>query len=54
MKKTLLTRFAVIGVFSLLLAACNKDYITGGSIEDLNKHINISTYDVLKSIEVGI
>ncbi len=33
----------------LLLAACKKDYITGGTIEDVNKYKTITSYDFLKS-----
>lgn len=33
----------------LLLGACKKEYITGGTPEDINMYKNTSTYDVLKS-----
>lgn len=49
MKKILLNRYALIGIFILMLSACKKNYITGGSVEDINKYKNTSTYDVLKS-----
>jgi hypothetical protein len=38
----------VIGCLLLALGSCKKNYIAGGSIEDVNKYKNMSTYDVLK------
>jgi len=49
MKKIILTRFVMLCSVIVLLAACKKDYITGGSVEDINKYKNTTTYDVLKS-----
>lgn len=49
MKKIILTRLVTLCTVVLLLSACNKDYITGGSLEDINKYKNTTTYDVLKS-----
>jgi len=49
MKKIILIRFLVFVSAVLVFAACKKDYITGGTVEDTNKYNNISTYDVLKS-----
>ncbi|MES1249267.1 MAG: hypothetical protein ABUL46_01215, partial [Chitinophaga rupis] len=38
----------IIGCLLLALGSCKKSYIAGGSIEDVNKYKNTSTYDVLK------
>jgi len=38
----------MIGCLLLALCSCKKSYIAGGSIEDVNKYKNMSTYDVLK------
>ena len=48
MKKITLIRLTAIAVLILLFTACKKDYITGGSIEDVNKYKNTLTYDMLK------
>jgi len=34
----------------LSFTACNKSYITGGQIEDVNKYKNLSTYDVIAQL----
>lgn len=49
MRKITLTRLVMLCTVVVLLAACKKDYITGGSVEDINKYKNTTTYDVLKS-----
>jgi hypothetical protein len=49
MKKNNLAKFVTLGIVILLFAACKKDYISGGSLEDVNKYKNISTYDLLKT-----
>lgn len=49
MKKILLKPVVIIVAVIMLFTACKKDYITGGSVEDINKYKNTSTYDVLKS-----
>src|ERR1700722_14896158 len=40
--------FAAIAIFSL--TACKKHYIIGGTIEDVNKYKNMTTYQVLSSV----
>src|SRR5690349_21313939 len=49
MKKIIIARFTIIAAVALIFTACKKDYITGGSVEDANKYINTTTYDVLKA-----
>lgn len=49
MKKTRLMNCMVWCMALLLLNACKKEYITGGTPEDMNMYKNTSTYDVLKS-----
>jgi hypothetical protein len=48
MKKIVLARCLTIASVIVIFTACKKDYITGGSVEDINKYSNTSTYDVLK------
>jgi hypothetical protein len=38
----------ILIVVIMLMGSCKKDYITGGTINDVNAYINTSTYDVLK------
>jgi len=49
MKKIIMTRCLAIAAVIVFFTACKKDYITGGTGEDVNKYINTTTYDVLKS-----
>jgi hypothetical protein len=49
MKKNILTKIFTISAVIILLAACKKDYITGGVPEDINKYKDVSSYDVLKT-----
>lgn len=48
MKKIFFLNFAGLSIVALLLGACKRDYITGGTPEDVNVYRNTSTYDVLK------
>jgi len=47
-KIQLFSMFAVIAVLSL--TACKKNYITGGTIENINKYEKMTTYEVLSSV----
>jgi hypothetical protein len=49
MKKIISIRLIQFLTVVLLFAACKKEYITGGVIEDVNKYKSTSTYDVLKT-----
>lgn len=49
MKKTSLLKSAFFLSLVLLLNACKKDYITGGTKEDVNMYKNMTTYDFLKN-----
>lgn len=48
MKRLFFLNFAGLSIVALLLGACKRDYITGGTPEDVNVYRNTSTYDVLK------
>ncbi len=50
MKKTIycFAAFAVLVIFSL--TACKKNYIIGGTVEDMNKYKNMTTYEVVSSV----
>lgn len=47
MKKIFFINLVVFGIAALMLNACKKDYITGGSPEDVNAFKDSTTYDVL-------
>ena len=49
MKKIILARYLIIASGILVFTACKKDYISGGSVEDINKYSSTTTYDVLKA-----
>jgi hypothetical protein len=49
MKKIILIKPVIFFAAVLLLFACKKDYIVGGSLEDTGKYANTLTYDVLKT-----
>lgn len=49
MKKIFLINLAVLFAGMMILSACKKDYIAGGTPEDINAFKNTSTYDVLKA-----
>ncbi len=49
MKKNFLKSLLPVCCILLMLNACKKDYITGGTPEDINQYKNTTTYDVLKS-----
>lgn len=49
MKKTIFFKLTILVAILLVFNACKKDYIIGGTIEDLNIYMNTSTYDVLKA-----
>ncbi len=49
MKKTGMISTLLFCGFALLLDSCKKDYITGGTTEDVNMYKNMSTYDFLAS-----
>jgi hypothetical protein len=49
MKKIMLIKPVIFFAAVLLLFACKKDYIVGGSLEDTGKYANTLTYDVLKT-----
>ena len=42
---------AILSVGIIFLNACNKDYITGGHTEDVNRHKDITTFDYLKTVQ---
>src|SRR5664279_1847558 len=49
MKKNLFIIVATLFTGLCMLSACKKkDYITGGTTEDVNKYKNTTTYDLLK------
>jgi len=42
--------FALLFITAIVLfTECKKDYINGGSVQDVNQYIHTTTYDVLKS-----
>jgi len=47
MKRIFLVNVAAVFVLALIFTACKKDYITGGTIENVNKYKDSTTYDVL-------
>jgi hypothetical protein len=49
MKKIILTRLVTFIAVVLLFASCAKDYIVGGTKEDIYKYQNTTTYDLLKT-----
>ncbi len=49
MKKIILYRLVILFSLTLLFAACKKDYIIGGTEEDIYKYQTTTTYDVLKT-----
>ena len=49
MKKIFLVNLAAVFALALVFTACKKDYITGGTIENVNTYKNTTTYDVLNS-----
>jgi len=48
MKKTFFINFATLIIIVFVFSACKKDYITGGTPENINAFKDSSTYDVLK------
>ena len=42
---------AVLVVALIFLNACNKDYITGGQPDDVNRHKDVTTFDYLKTVQ---
>jgi hypothetical protein len=51
MNKVFRLKNLIFFLFILLFAACSKDYITGGTPEDVNIYKNTSTYDVLTKFQ---
>jgi hypothetical protein len=49
MKRILLLKFAALFTVFLIFNACKKNYISGGTPEDVNRYKNTKTYDVLKT-----
>lgn len=49
MKKTGFINWTALCMIVLLISACKKDYISGGTPEDVNIYKNTTTYDVLKT-----
>ena len=47
MKRIFLVNLAAVFALALVFTACKKDYITGGTIENVNKYKDSTTYDVL-------
>ncbi len=47
MKRIFLVNLAAVFALALVFTACKKDYITGGTIENVNKSKDSTTYDVL-------
>jgi hypothetical protein len=47
MKKIFLINLAAVFVLALIFTACKKDYITGGTAENVNKYKDSTTYEVL-------
>ena len=48
MKKTFFINFTALIIIVFIFSACKKDYITGGTPENINAYKDSSTYDVLK------
>jgi hypothetical protein len=48
MKKIFLINLAVFFTIAFVLSACKKDYISGGTPENINVYKDSTTYDVLK------
>ena len=49
MKKLLLLKLTLFLTVVLMIVACKKNYITGGTSENVNMYKNMTTYDFLKS-----
>lgn len=49
MKKIIAIKTYALALFMILSSACKKDYIIGGSPEDINRHVNTALYDVLRN-----